>query len=46
MSRSTLYFLLGALIVALGALGFIYYQDKNTISVETGAIELPYVDLA
>ncbi|MEO1280468.1 MAG: hypothetical protein AAFV69_01905 [Pseudomonadota bacterium] len=29
-------FLIGALIVALAALGFIYYQDNNSISIETG----------
>lgn len=40
MSNSTQWFLIGALIVAVAAMGYIYYQDQNTISIETGAIEL------
>lgn len=40
MSKSVQMFLLGALIVAVAAMGYIYYQDQNTISIETGAIEL------
>ncbi len=42
MSKSTQWFLIGALIVALAALGYIYYQEQNTISIETGAIELSH----
>ncbi len=42
MNQSTQWFLIGALVVAVAALGYIYYQDENTISVETGAIEMPH----
>ena len=40
MNKSVQMFLLGALIIAVIALGYIYYQDQNTISIETGALEL------
>lgn len=43
MSNSTLWFIIGALVVALGALGYVYYKDENTISIETGSIEMPVV---
>ncbi len=36
--KSTQWFLIGALVVALIALGYIYYQDQNTISIETGSL--------
>lgn len=39
--KSTQWFLIGALVVAIAALGYVYYQDENTISVETGSIEQP-----
>lgn len=38
MSNSLQWFLIGALIVALAALGYIYYQDKNSISIDTGEL--------
>ncbi|MCH9809508.1 MAG: hypothetical protein K0U74_17440 [Alphaproteobacteria bacterium] len=38
MSNSAQWFLIGGLVVALAALGYIYYQDENTISIETGSI--------
>ena len=37
------WFLIGALVVALGALGYIYYQDEHTISIETGSADTPVV---
>ena len=34
------WFLIGALVVALGALSYIYYQDETTLSIETGAADV------
>ena len=31
-------FIIGALVVALAALAYIYYKDKNTLSITTGAL--------
>lgn len=38
MSNSTQWFLIGALVVAVIALGAFYYYDENTISIETGSL--------
>lgn len=38
MSNSAKWFVIGALVVALVALGAFYYHDENTISIETGSI--------
>jgi len=39
MNNSTQWFIIGALVVALIALGAFYYYDENTISIETGAVD-------
>jgi hypothetical protein len=43
MRNSTLTFLLGAAIVALIALGYIYWKDQNSISISTSDLKVPTV---
>ena len=45
MSNSTLTFLLGAAIVALIALGYIYWKDENSISISTSDLKVPAVSV-
>ena len=34
MNRNVLYLLVGALIVAVGVVGYLYYQESQTTSVD------------
>lgn len=38
MSNGAKWFIIGALVVAIGALGYLYYYDENTVSIETGTV--------
>lgn len=43
MNRNTLYLILGALIVAVGVLGYLYYQEQQSgvaIQIDEGGISI------
>lgn len=43
MSSGAKWFVIGALVVGLAGLAYVYYQDENTISIETGALDVPAI---